>query len=224
MWKMLNGLNYLNAMNLISKEIEQYCLDQSQPDTGLLKALVNKTLKEEEIPQMLSGPLVGGLLQLLIKITGAKNILEIGMFTGYSTLKMAEALPEDGEIHTCELMEKHVKTAESWFNKSNDGYKITIHHGRAIDQLNSFKIGSFDLIFIDADKINYPEYYRRSTTLLKVGGIAVLDNMLWDGEVLNPKDRNAKALRETAELIKNNHRLESLLLPVRDGILIYRKL
>ena len=211
-------------MNLISKEIEQYCLDQSQPDTGLLKALVNKTLKEEEIPQMLSGPLVGGLLQLLIKITGAKNILEIGMFTGYSTLKMAEALPEDGEIHTCELMEKHVKTAESWFNKSNDGYKITIHHGRAIDQLNSFKISSFDLIFIDADKINYPEYYRRSTTLLKVGGIAVLDNMLWDGEVLNPKDRNAKALRETAELIKNNHRLESLLLPVRDGILIYRKL
>lgn len=211
-------------MNLISKEIEQYCLDQSQQDTGLLKELVNKTLKEEEIPQMLSGPLVGGLLQLLIKITGAKNILEIGMFTGYSTLKMAEALPEDGEIHTCELMEKHVKTAESWFNKSNDGYKITIHHGRAIDQLNSFKIGSFDLIFIDADKINYPEYYRRSTTLLKVGGIAVLDNMLWDGEVLNPKDGNAKALRETAELIKNNHRLESLLLPVRDGILIYRKL
>ena len=211
-------------MNLISKEIEQYCLDQSQPDTGLLKALVNKTLKEEEIPQMLSGPLVGGLLQLLIKITGAKNILEIGMFTGYSTLKMAEALPEDGEIHTCELMEKHVKTAENWFNKSNDGYKITIHHGRAIDQLNSFKNCSFDLIFIDADKINYPEYYRRSTTLLKVGGIADLDNMLWDGEVLNPKDGNAKALRETAELIKNNHRLESLLLPVRDGILIYRKL
>lgn len=211
-------------MNLISKEIERYCLDKSQPDTGLLKDLVNKTLEEEEIPQMLSGPLVGGLLQLLIKITGAKNILEIGMFTGYSTLKMAEALPEDGEIHTCELMEKHVKTAESWFNKSNDGYKITIHHGRAIDQLNSFKIGSFDLIFIDADKINYPEYYRRSTTLLKVGGIAVLDNMLWDGEVLNPKDGNAKALRETAELIKNNHRLESLLLPVRDGILIYRKL
>ena len=211
-------------MNLISKEIERYCLDKSQPDTGLLKDLVNKTLEEEEIPQMLSGPLVGGLLQLLIKITGAKNILEIGMFTGYSTLKMAEALPEGGEIHTCELMEKHVKTAESWFNKSNDGYKITIHHGRAIDQLNSFKIGSFDLIFIDADKINYPDYYRRSTTLLKVGGIVVLDNMLWDGEVLNPKDGNAKALRETAELIKNNHRLESLLLPVRDGILIYRKL
>ena len=211
-------------MNLISKEIEQYCLDQSQADSGLLKDLVNKTLKEEKIPQMLSGPLVSGLLHLLIKVTGAKNILEIGMFTGYSTLKMAEALPEDGEIHTCELMEKHVKTAENWFKKSNDGYKIVIHQGKAINQLDTFKIGSFDLIFIDADKINYPEYYRRSTALLKVGGISVLDNMLWNGEVLNPKDDNAKALRETAELIKNNHRLESLLLPVRDGILIYRKL
>ena len=211
-------------MNLISKEIEQYCLDQSQADTGLLKDLVNKTLKEEKIPQMLSGPLVSGLLQLLIKITGAKKILEIGMFTGYSTLKMAEALPKDGEIHTCELMEKHVKTAQNWFKKSNDGYKIVIHQGKAINQLDTFKIGSFDLIFIDADKINYPEYYRRSTALLKVGGISVLDNMLWNGEVLNPKDDNAKALRETAELIKNNHRLESLLLPVRDGILIYRKL
>ena len=211
-------------MNLISKEIEQYCLDQSQADAGLLKDLVNKTLKEEKIPQMLSGPLVSGLLQLLIKVTGAKNILEIGMFTGYSTLKMAEALPKDGEIHTCELMEKHVKTAQNWFKKSNDGYKIVIHQGKAINQLDTFKIGSFDLIFIDADKINYPEYYRRSTALLKVGGISVLDNMLWNGEVLNPKDDNAKALRETAELIKNNHRLESLLLPVRDGILIYRKL
>ena len=211
-------------MNLISKKIEQYCLDQSQADSGLLKDLVNKTFKEEKIPQMLSGPLVSGLLQLLIKVTGAKNILEIGMFTGYSTLKMAEALPKDGEIHTCELMEKHVKTAENWFKKSNDGYKIVIHQGKAINQLDTFKIGSFDLIFIDADKINYPEYYRRSTALLKVGGISVLDNMLWNGEVLNPKDDNAKALRETAELIKNNHRLESLLLPVRDGILIYRKL
>ena len=121
-------------------------------------------------------------------------------------------------------MEKHVKTAENWFKKSNDGYKIVIHQGKAINQLDTFKIGSFDLIFIDADKINYPEYYRRSTALLKVGGISVLDNMLWNGEVLNPKDDNAKALRETAQLIKNNHRLESLLLPVRDGILIYRKL
>ena len=210
-------------MKLVSKEIEKYCEKVSLHDNDLLKDLSRKTWDEEEIPQMLSGPLVSGLLYFLIKITRAKRVLEVGMFTGYSTLKIAEALPDDGEVYSCELMEKHVKTAKSWFNKSDVGYKIKVHQGEAITILESFHVGSFDMIFIDADKINYPEYYRRGTVLLKKGGIAVLDNMLWNGEVLKPKDDNAKALRETAELIKNNNRLESLLLPVRDGILIYRK-
>ena len=210
-------------MKLVSKEIEKYCEKVSLHDNDLLKDLSRKTWDEEEIPQMLSGPLVSGLLHFLIKISGAKRVLEIGMFTGYSTLKIAEALPVDGEVHSCELMEKHVKTATNWFNKSDVGDKIKVHQGNAITILESFHVGSFDMLFIDADKINYPEYYRRGTVLLKKGGIAVLDNMLWNGEVLKPKDDNAKALRETAELIKNNNRLESLLLPVRDGILIYRK-
>ena len=210
-------------MKLVSKEIEKYCEKVSLHDNDLLKDLSRRTWDEEEIPQMLSGPLVSGLLYFLIKITRAKRVLEVGMFTGYSTLKIAEALPDDGEVYSCELMEKHVKTAKSWFNKSDVGYKIKVHQGEAITILESFHVGSFDMLFIDADKINYPEYYRRGTALLKKGGIAVLDNMLWNGEVLKPKDDNAKALRETAELIKNNNRLESLLLPVRDGILIYRK-
>ena len=210
-------------MKLVSKEIEKYCEKVSLHDNDLLKDLSRKTWDEEEIPQMLSGPLVSGLLYFLIKITRAKRVLEVGMFTGYSTLKIAEALPDDGEVYSCELMEKHVKTAKSWFNKSDVGYKIKVHQGEAITILESFHVGSFDMLFIDADKINYPEYYRRGTVLLKKGGIAVLDNMLWNGEVLKPKDDNAKALRETAELIKNNNRLEPLLLPVRDGILIYRK-
>jgi len=210
-------------MKLVSKEIEKYCEKVSLHDNDLLKDLSRKTWDEEEIPQMLSGPLVSGLLHFLIKISGAKRVLEIGMFTGYSTLKIAEALPVDGEVHSCELMEKHVKTATNWFNKSDVGDKIKVHQGNAITILESFHVGSFDMLFIDADKINYPEYYRRGNVLLKRGGIAVLDNMLWNGEVLKPKDDNAKALRETAELIKNNNRLEPLLLPVRDGILIYRK-
>ena len=210
-------------MKLVSKKIEEYCVNQSLSDNKLLKALSKKTWKKEEIPEMLSGPLVSGLLHFLIKISGAKRVLEIGMFTGYSTLKIAEALPPDGEVHSCELMEKHVKTATNWFNKSDVGDKIKVHQGNAINILESFNVGSFDMLFIDADKINYPEYYRRGTVLLKKDGIAILDNMLWNGEVLKPKDDNAKALRETAELIKNNNRLEPLLLPVRDGILIYRK-
>ena len=210
-------------MKLVSKKIEEYCINQSLTDNDLLKNLSIETWKNEEIPEMLSGTLVSGILHLLIKIAKVKNVLEIGMFTGYSTLKIAEALPDDGEVHSCELMEKHINTATNWFNKSQVGYKINVYKGAAITTLESFQIGSFDMLFIDADKINYPEYYRRGTALLKTGGIAVLDNMLWNGEVLEPKNDNAKALRETAELIKNNDRLEPLLLPVRDGVMIFRK-
>ena len=211
-------------MHLISKDIEQYCKDHSLDDTDLLKELSKITWETEDKPQMLCGSLVGGLLQMLIKISGAKRVLEIGMFTGYSTLKMAEALPADGEIHSCELMEKHIVTARGWFKKSDVNYKISIHKGEADKSLEEFRAGSFDMMFVDADKTGYPEYYRKGTMLLKKGGIAIFDNMLWSGSVLNPEDDDAKALRETAELIKNDSRLEQLLLPVRDGLMIYRKI
>jgi len=211
-------------MHLVSKDIEQYCKDYSLDDTDLLKELSKATWETEDKPQMLCGSLVGGLLQMLIKISGAKRVLEIGMFTGYSTLKMAEALPTDGEIHSCELMEKHIVTAKSWFKKSDVNYKISIHKGEAEESLEEFRAGSFDILFVDADKTGYPEYYRKGTMLLKKGGIAIFDNMLWSGSVLNPEDDDAKALRETAELIKNDGRLEQLLLPVRDGLMIYRKI
>ena len=211
-------------MQFISEEIENYCKDHTFNDTYLLKELSKTTWETEEVPQMLCGSLVGGLLQMLIRISGAEKVLEIGMFTGYSTLKMADALPDHGKVHSCELMEKHVKTATGWFEKSNVNHKITIHQGEAIQTLNEFRYGSFNMMFVDADKVNYPEYYHKGTKLLKTGGIAVFDNMLWGGEVLNPNDDDSKALRETANLIKNNDRLEPLLLPVRDGVMIYRKL
>jgi len=210
-------------MHLVSKDIEKYCKDYSLDDTDLLKELSKTTWETEDKPQMLCGSLVGGLLQMLIKISGAKRVLEIGMFTGYSTLKMAEALPTDGEIHSCELMEKHIVIAKSWFKKSDVNYKISIHKGEAEESLEEFRAGSFDMMFVDADKTGYPEYYRKGTMLLKNGGIAIFDNMLWSGTVLNPNDNESKALRETAELIKNDDRLEQLLLPVRDGVMIYQK-
>ena len=211
-------------MKFVSEDIEQYCKDYSGQDSNLLKELSKTTWETEEIPQMLCGPLVGGLLQFLIKISGAERVLEIGMFTGYSTLKMAEALPDDGEIHSCELMQKHIDTAKRWFQQSRVNHKIHVHHGEAVKTLEEFKKRSFDLMFVDADKVNYPKYHRKGVTLLKKGGLAVFDNMLWSGTVLNPDDRESKALRETAELIKNNPRLEQLLLPIRDGVMIYRKL
>ena len=210
-------------MNITPKEIEDYCKEFSIQDTELLSQLTTKTWETEEMPQMLSGSLVGGLLQMLVKISGAERILEIGMFTGYSALKMAEALPENGTIDCCELIEKHINTAKSWFNKTKLGEKITVHKGVAIKSLDKFEDQTYDLLFVDADKSNYPSYHKRGLSLLKVGGIAIFDNMLWSGTVLEPSDIDAIALRETAELIKNNDRLEPLLIPIRDGVMVYRK-
>ena len=210
-------------MNFISEELENYCEEYSVSDDMILKSLVDSTMKNEELPHMLCGPLVGGLLQLLIQISNSKNILEIGMFTGYSALKMAQVLPHGGIVHTCELMKKHKQTATKWFSKAGMLSKIQIHEGPALNTLDNFQAGLFDMIFIDADKANYPNYYRRANSLVKKGGIVVFDNMLWSGEVLDPKDEDSLAIKETAMLIKKNNRLTPVLLPVRDGILIYKK-
>ena len=211
-------------MNFTLEEIEKYCKDFSLKDSPLLSDLTESTWSSEELPQMLSGSLVGGLLQILIRISRAVNILEIGMFTGYSALKMAEALPENGKIHTCELMDKHIKTASEWFKKSENGYKISVHKGSALQSLEKMKHLTFDLVFIDADKVNYPSYHNIALDLLKKGGVGVLDNMLWSGKVIEPSDKESIALRETAELIRNNDKLSPLLLPVRDGVMVYQKI
>tara|TARA_X000000950_G_scaffold109535_2_gene138040 strand:+ start:1720 stop:2358 length:639 start_codon:yes stop_codon:yes gene_type:complete len=211
-------------MNFSLAEIEKYCKDFSLKDSPLLSDLTESTWSSEELPQMLSGSLVGGLLQTIIRISGAVNILEIGMFTGYSALKMAEALPENGKIHTCELMEKHINTASEWFKKSESGHKISVHKGPALQSLEKMKHLTFDLVFIDADKVNYPNYYKITLNLLKIGGVGVLDNMLWSGKVIDPSDKESIALRETAELIRNNDKLSPLLLPVRDGVMVYQKI
>ena len=211
-------------MKFNPEEIESYCKSYSLKDTLLLQELTKTTWNSEDIPQMLSGSLVGGLLQTLIRISGAVNVLEIGMFTGYSALKMAEVLPQNGTLDTCELMDKHIKTATEWFKKSKNGFKITIHKGPAIQSLEKMKGLLFDMVFIDADKVNYPKYHKVALKLLKIGGIGVLDNMLWSGKVIDPLDKESIALRETAELIINNDRLSPLLLPVRDGVMIYHKM
>ena len=211
-------------MSFNPEKIESYCKKFSIKDSSLLSELTKLTWQSEDIPQMLSGSLVGGLLQTLIKISGAVNVLEIGMFTGYSALKIAEALPRNGKLHTCELMDKHIKTATQWFKKSKNGDKISVHKGPAIKSLEKMKNFSFDMVFIDADKVNYPKYHTISLELLKKGGIGILDNMLWSGKVIDPSDKESIALRETAELIINNDRLSPLLLPVRDGVMIYHKM
>ena len=152
-------------------DLNNYCQDHSEKNSSILKAIEKYTWENEDVPQMISGQLVGNFLQSIIKMIQAKRILEIGMFTGFSALKMAEVLSDDGEIHTCELMDKHVKTAKKNFDKSNHGNKITIHFGPALESLGQLRSGSFDMAFIDADKINYLEYYQMCLTLINQNGI-----------------------------------------------------
>ena len=201
------------------KEIIEYCEKFSNQDSKILKELIEYTFDNSLAPQMISGVQVGNLLQSIILLSNAKKVLEIGMFTGYSALKMAEALPDDGEIHTCEIGENHIKTAQKFFNKSEHGNKITIHEGPALDSLQKFNENSFDLCFIDADKNNYKNYYIQCTKLLKPNGCLILDNMLWGGEVLNPKDKESQSIADTAKMI-NNDSMYNTMLTIRDGLML----
>ena len=204
---------------LKSEEILDYCRQHSKADSSLLSNLEKYTWENEDVPQMISGPLVGKFLQSIIIMTNAKRIVEVGTFTGYSALQMAEALPEDGELHTCELMEKHANTAQLFINQSDYEKNITIHRGPAIQSLEQFQTNSFDMAFVDADKLYYLEYYKHCLMLVRQGGVIVLDNMLWGGTVIDPQANDSKALRKTGDYIQQDDRVFNLLLPIRDGLM-----
>ena len=208
---------------MIDEKIIKYCDEHSNQDSDILRELETYTFENENIPQMISGNMVGNFLQLLIKSMNAKKILEVGTFTGYSSIKMAQAI-DSCELHTCELMEKHAETATSFIKKAKLDKNITVHQGPAIETLETFKINYFDCAFIDADKVNYLEYYKIIITLIRKGGLIVLDNMLWSGEVINPKDKNSIMLNKTAKFINDDDRVFNTLLPVRDGLMVcYKK-
>ena len=208
---------------MIDEKIIKYCNEHSNEDSDILKELETYTFENENIPQMISGNMVGNFLLLLIKSMNAKKILEVGTFTGYSCIKMAQAI-ESCELHTCELMEKHAQTATNFIKKAKLDKNITVHQGPAIETLETFKINYFDCAFIDADKVNYLEYYKIIITLIRKGGLIVLDNMLWSGEVINPKDKNSIMLNKTAKFINDDDRVFNTLLPVRDGLMVcYKK-
>ncbi len=200
--------------------IYDYCNNHSNKNSKILNEIEKHTWSNEEVPQMISGQLVGNFLQLIIHSIKAKKVLEIGTFTGFSALNMAEKLPDKGELHTCEIMKKHVETAQSFFNKSTHGNKIKIHFGPALKSLEQMRAGYFDMVFIDADKVNYLEYYKRSFMLIRDGGIIILDNMLWSGSVINPETDDAKALRKTGDFIQSDERVVNMLMPIRDGLMI----
>ncbi len=205
---------------LNTDDILNYCKNHSHDDSNLLKELIKYTFKNEPAPQMISGLQVGNVLQSYIMASKAKKILEIGMFTGYSALKMAEVLPKDGIIHTCELGENHIKTAQKFFDLDKNGYKIKIHNGPALNSISKFKFNYFDFCFIDADKNNYTNYYKKCIKLLKPNGVMIIDNMLWGGQVLKPKDKESTIIAETAKIINNDQNVYNTMLTIRDGLML----
>lgn len=208
-------------MEFLPKDIEAYCLAHSASESDLFQRLSDETYQKEEVPKMLSGPMVGNILQLFVRVLKPKLILDIGTFTGYSALKMAEALQDGGRVKTFDIEERGITAA--FIAEAPYGDKIECIIGPALESLENIQ-ESADLIFIDADKPNYMNYYNRSMNLLNSGGIIILDNMLWSGDVLRPADEDSKALAKTNAFIQADDRVANQLLPVRDGLMIAQKL
>ncbi len=204
-------------MDFIDEKIEEYAFNHTSYEGDLLKRLEEETYEKLEIPQMTTGRIEARLLKLLARLVSAKRILEIGTFAGYSALSMAEALPEEGELVTCEEDPEAIAFAKKYFDLSMNGKKITQMVGPALESLKAIK-GPFDMAFIDADKENYSNYYETILPMIRAGGLIAVDNVLWSGRVLDPKDKSDKAIHQFNERVIQDERVESVLLTVRDGL------
>lgn len=202
--------------------LDNYAYNHSTEEPILLQNLIQETKTKMHAPHMLSGRLVGRFLKMLVQCSQAKNVLEIGTFTGYSALSMAEGLDTDGKLITCEMNADTADFAQGYFDRSPFGHKIQLLRGPALESIKSLT-QQFELIFIDADKANYPNYYQAVLPLLPTGGIIVFDNMLFGGEVLQPERKAAEILNNLNKLLLADISVENLLLPVRDGLQIVRK-
>lgn len=203
----------------IDAAVEQFAQDHTEPETDLYARLREETYRTMERPQMQVGLLEGRFLQMLVRLTGTRNILEIGMFTGYSTLMMAEALPNDGRLTTCEVDPKAEAMAKKYFDESSHGHKISIRMGPGLKTISTLS-GPFDLVFIDADKPNYSNYYQACVPLVKPGGLIIGDNVLWSGKVIDPQDEDTRAIVAFNQLVQSDPRVINVCLTVRDGIML----
>ena len=212
------------ALTLVPDEIDAYAAAHSTPLPPLIDELIATTERETgALAGMLSGPLVGNLLQMLVFATGAKRVLEIGMFTGFSAQMMAAALPDDGKLITCDINPKTIALGKSFFERSPDGRKIEVREGPALDTLRSLAGTQFDVIFIDADKGNYTNYYEAALPLLAPRGVIAVDNVLWSGKVLDPKEKDDHAIVAFNDHIQNDSRVTNVILTIRDGVMLIRR-
>ena len=209
---------------IVPRTIEAYCLRHTTARDKQLRELEKYTNRHCADAQMLIGPHEGALLAMLVRMTGARRILEIGTFTGYSALCMAEALPAKGKLTTCEIKPEYADIARSYFARSPHGHKIKIRLGPALETLAGLPASArFDFVFLDADKENYVNYYEAVLPRLQRGGLIVADNVLWSGRVLAPKKKTDRAVVRFNNHVRRDARVECVMLPVRDGVSLIRK-
>lgn len=211
-------------MHFLSEELEKYITQHSQPEPELLQELNRQTHLNVLQPRMLSGHFQGRLLSILSKMQRPNFILEIGTFTGYATLCLAEGLSEKGVLHTIDVNEELYDMQREFFDKSEYGSRIIQHLGQALDIIPTLPNG-IDLVFIDADKKNYPNYFDSVISKMNKGGIILSDNVLWSGKVLQEvknNDKSTKILLDYNQKINQDPRVETILLPIRDGLTISR--
>jgi len=211
-------------MNLVSQEIEAYCIDKSTIPSSDCAAIAKHTKANVPLPQMLIGELEASFLGFLIQLVQAKSVLEIGCFTGYSALAMAERLPDDGKLITLDINPDTNKIAQKFWQKSPQGYKIKSILGPALDTLKTLN-ENFDMVFIDADKENQLAYLEKTLDILNPNGLIVIDNCLWSGRVLDSHtdDATTRAIQKLNDHVKQASDLDVCLLPVRDGMYLIRK-
>ena len=209
-------------MHFISEKLDDYVVRHSEQEPALLKALTRETYQKVLQPRMLSGHYQGRILSVLSKLIRPKTILELGTFTGYSALCLAEGLDKNGVLHTIDINEELVDFQKRYFDKSDYGAQIVQHLGSALDIIPTIET-TFDLVFMDADKPNYINYFHQIIDKLNPGGVILSDNVLWSGKViepLDPSDISTKIVLEYNRLLKEDSRLETVLLPIRDGLTI----
>ena len=211
-------------MEFINKEIEDYISNHTNKESDLLSKLNRETWAKVLMPRMLSGHIQGQVLSLFSNIINPTNIIEIGTYTGYSALCLAEGLKADGELHTIDINEEHTMVAEKYFNKSKFSKNINQHIGNAINIIPKIK-KKFQLAFIDADKENYSNYFDLLIDKIDINGIIIADNVLWSGKVTkSTMDKETKELDSYNKKVNSDPRVENVLLSVRDGLMICRKI
>jgi len=208
---------------IVNEPVEEYAAEHTTELLDLFERLAEETRDKTTAPQMMVGRIEGGFLAALVGLTGARRILELGTFTGYSSISMATALPEDGRIITCDVDPGATSIARRYMDESGHGDKIEIRLGPALETIETLD-GSFDLVFIDADKPNYQNYYEAVLPKLADDGLLIADNVLWSGRVVEPDgDESTQAIKSFNEHVRNDDRVVSVMLTVRDGMTLVRK-